>query len=235
MNCTVCLGELKLLGSIPFDRNNLDIPTTSTRTISYFKCKNCDFICAPEMLSWSVEKLSKEVYNENYSKYDPDYLDTRPKNYAKSLTSNIMSNFVKKIRHLDYGSGVGLLSQELVNHKWNSASYDPFSNPSQPSGRFNFITAIEVFEHSTNIDTTIKDIKLLLENNGVVLFSTLLANETTDIDWWYIMPRNGHISILSEKSMKILATRNNLFFSSLNENVHILQSKRNNKKEVLGW
>jgi 2-polyprenyl-6-hydroxyphenyl methylase/3-demethylubiquinone-9 3-methyltransferase len=235
MNCVICLGELKLLGSVGFDRNNADIPVINSTEVHYYKCAECNFVCAPEMLSWSTEKLGREVYNEDYIKYDPDYIETRPKNYSKFLLNNIRSSSVQKIKHLDYGSGLGVLSAELIKNKWNSTSYDPFSNPVKPPGRFNFITAIEVFEHSNNIDTTIKDIKSLLENNGVVLFSTLLANSATTIDWWYIGARNGHIGILSEKSLKIVATRNNLFFSSISDGLHILQSQRSNKKDVLGW
>lgn len=235
MNCMICLGKLKLLGSVDFDRNNAGIPVVNTSKIEYYKCTSCDFLCAPEMLAWSAEKLGKEVYNEDYIKYDPDYLDTRPKNFAKLLIDSIRSNFVQKIKHLDYGSGLGILSQELVKNKWNSTSYDPYSSPVKPSGKFNFITAFEVFEHSSDIYSTIKDIKSMLENNGVVLFSTLLADSNTDIDWWYIGARNGHIGIQSEKSMKIAATRTNIFFSSLNQHLHILQRQRSNIKEVLGW
>jgi 2-polyprenyl-3-methyl-5-hydroxy-6-metoxy-1,4-benzoquinol methylase len=117
---------------------------------------------------------------------------------------------------------------------WNTSAYDPYSNPIRPKGLYNFITAIEVFEHSTDIAETIKDIKSFLTKDGVILFTTLLAEKNTDIDWWYILPRNGHISILSKESMKILAIKNGMFFETINEGTHVLQYMRNTAKNLLG-
>lgn len=235
MDCPICSGNLELLGEVPFDRNNSNMPIINSTLMAYYRCVECDFVCCPEMLSWSSQELGEKVYNNEYINFDPDYVETRPKNFATFLLNSINPVFVKNIRHLDYGSGSGILSKELVIKKWKSNSYDPYSSPERPVEKYNFITAFEVFEHSSNIDNTVKDIKEFLDRNGVVLFSTLLANKNTTIDWWYIGARNGHIGILSQKSMKIVASRNNLFFSSLSENIHILQSARSNARGLLGW
>lgn len=235
MHCSICSGVLESIGTIPFDRNNSNVPIVNNTPTEYFRCKECAFICCPEMLQWSSEKLGQEVYNEDYIKYDPEYLDIRPKNSANFLMQTVNRFYYKKLHHLDYGSGMGVMSKELRKHGWNSTAYDPYSNPIRPDRKFDFITAVEVFEHSSNIDKTIKDIKSLLSRNGVILFTTLFGNSKTTIDWWYIGARNGHIGILSEKSMKILAKNNNLFFSSIGENTHILQDARSNIKGILGW
>lgn len=233
MNCTVCGGILKLLGTVPFDRNNQEVAIVDDTPMEYYRCESCDFLCCPEMLSWTPQDLGNRVYNKDYVIYDPDYLGPRPKNYAQFLKNNVNKAKLKSIKHLDYGSGEGILTQELSKSRWNSSFYDPYSSPVKPAGVYNFITAIEVFEHALNIDETIKDIKSMLDSrNGVILFSTLFADKNTDIDWWYIGARNGHISILSEKSMKILAIRNNLFFSSIGTGMHVLQTTRNSLKDV---
>ena len=232
MQCSICSESLVLLGTVPFDRNNAGVAIVDTTPMDYYKCSSCDFICCPEMLCWTPEQFAEKVYNAEYVKYDPDYLGTRPKNYAKMLRE-ILPGRLPRLKHLDYGSGAGIMSKELQARHWNSSYYDPYSSPEKPTGAFNFITAIEVFEHSNNIDATIKDIKSMLDvRKGVVLFSTLFADEHTNIDWWYIGARNGHIGILSEKSMKLLAIRNGLFLSSLSVGVHCLQSSRNNLKDL---
>jgi 2-polyprenyl-6-hydroxyphenyl methylase/3-demethylubiquinone-9 3-methyltransferase len=180
------------------------------------------------MLSWTPEDLGNKVYNDEYIRYDPDYVDIRPTNYAAWISKLFYP--YKKFKHLDYGSGQGVMGSKLNSlYGWDSTSYDPYSANTTPSGVFKLITAIEVFEHSLDIDKTIKDIKKYLDpRKGVILFSTQLATKKHDISWWYIGARNGHISISSEESLKILAIRNNMFFSSLNEGVHVLQSSRDN-------
>lgn len=228
MQCSICNGFLALLGTVPFDRNNSNVPVVDATPMDYYKCSACDFVCCPEMLAWTPEQLSAKVYNADYVNYDPDYLGTRPKNYAKTMRQ-LLPGRKHKLKHLDYGSGTGIMSLELQQRGWNSRYYDPFSSPVKPPGTFNFITAIEVFEHSTNIDATIKDIKSMLDTRtGAIVFSTLFADQDTTIDWWYIGARNGHVGILSEKSAKLLAIRNNLFLSSLSTGIHCLQSSRNN-------
>jgi hypothetical protein len=234
MICPICLEYSKLLGSIAFDRNNAGVPVINTSLIDYYKCSSCYFVYCPEMLSWTPDILGDIVYNEDYIKYDPDYTDVRPKNYAVFFRDTFNGRTPGRVRHLDYGSGSGIMSDQLIKYGWNSDSYDPYVSTFKPIGRYDFVTAIEVFEHSLDIDTTIKDIKSYLTPKGVIVFSTQLATKDTTIDWWYIGARNGHIGILSKESLKILAIRNNLYFSSLNDGIHILQPNKNNLRDMLG-
>ena len=233
MKCSICNSiNIRSLGTVPFDRNNANIPIINDTPMEYVQCTDCDFTFCPEMLTWTPEDLGNKVYNDEYVKYDPDYIELRPKNYA-ALFRGFPAISPAGIKHLDYGSGSGIMAAELRKHRWNSSCYDPYTSDSRPAGTFNFITAIEVFEHSLNINNTVADIKKSLDvEKGVVCFSTQLANSTTDISWWYIGARNGHISILSEKSLKIIATNHGMFFSSINPNIHLLQSKRSNYRGI---
>jgi 2-polyprenyl-6-hydroxyphenyl methylase/3-demethylubiquinone-9 3-methyltransferase len=234
--CPVCGGSNSLLGTIPFERNNNNVPIETDRLIDYYKCNNCSFISCPEMLSWTAEELGKEVYNDKYVLYDPDYVSTRPTSYAEAINDGINPNIIKKLKHLDYGAGSGIMSDILRSNGWDSTSYDPYyENKVRPITKFNFITAIEVVEHSLDLRKTIEDMLSFLTEDGVIVFSTLLANKSTDINWWYIGARNGHISISSVASMKKLATEAGVYFQSINETLHILQRKRTSVKDLLGW
>ena len=234
MKCSICTGVLKSIGTVPFDRNNQEVPVVDTTPMEYYKCETCCFVCCPEMLSWTPEMLGARVYNSEYVKYDPDYLGTRPKNYADSIHRLTLGNKAK-IKHLDYGSGSGIMSKLLSEKGWNSRYCDPYgASNTEPGQVFNFITAIEVVEHALDINATIAGIKSMLDpRTGTVLFSTQLADANTNIDWWYIGARNGHIGILSAQSLKILAKRHGLFFSSLNSGMHLLQPTRNNFKDLI--
>lgn len=234
LNCYICGGGMESIGFVPFDRNNSNQPIVNDTPVEYHKCNKCHCVLCLDMLTWSPEKLGKEVYNDSYPLFDPDYISTRPANYAKYLTDTIPAIFRSKIRHLDYGSGTGVMSNILKSSKWDSEGYDPFSSPNRPNRKFNFITCIEVLEHSTNSFNTLEDIVSMLDSNGVLMLSTLLSDKSTTIDWWYIGARNGHINIMSKESMLILAKKYHLFFSSLSPNLHIFQRARSNMKNVLG-
>lgn len=227
MKCNICNGDVKLLGTVPFDKNNADIPIVNTMPIEYYKCSKCYNITCPEMIGWTSDQLGAFIYNSKYALYDPDYYSgLRAKDYAKYF-KDLLRGFNGK--HLDYGSGGGLLSKELG---WNSTNYDPFSSTTKPTGLFNLITAIEVVEHSQDLDIVIKDMLQYLDKRGAILFSTSLSGKAAGIEWSYIAPRNGHINIQSKESLKLLAIKNGMFFDSIAENVHLLQSTRNNFKDL---
>lgn len=225
MKCRICGGGLKLLGSIPFDKNNAMVNIVDDTPMEYHQCKNCLAVSCQEMLDWTPEKLGEKCYNSEYVKYDPDYMDERPRNYAYTLLE-IFGEF--KYNHLDYGSGSGKMAEILRSKGWDSLSYDPYSENIKPIGKFKLVTAIEVIEHTLNLDKTIKDIKQYLHRDGVLIFSTKLADKNTTIDWWYIGTRGGHINIQSEKSLKLVAKANSMEFSSIGEGIHIMQRTKSN-------
>ena len=234
--CPICGGPNKLLGTIPFERNNAEVAYLTNREIDYYKCEKCNFISCPEMLVWTAEDLGREVYNDTYVNYDPDYIETRPTNYAISFFNSVPYPLARKLKHLDYGGGSGIMASKLREHGWNSPSYDPYyEHSTRPTEKYNLITAIEVVEHALDIRKTFKDIISLLTKDGMILFSTQLANKSTDISWWYIGARNGHISILSKDSLKLLAIENGMYFQSVNEGLHIFQPSRTTASNILGW
>lgn len=233
MKCYICKGELKLVGSRPFSDNIPGLSVVDRTEVQHYRCTGCNFLCIPSMLSWSQQEFSKKVYNSEYSLVDTGYGSVRAMEWIKVWPDIVNVYKRKSIRHLDYGSGEGHLSKLLVHNKWDSHHYDPYSSPTPPEGKFNLITAIEVFEHSTNIFNTVKDIKRMLTKEGCIVFSTKFSTGKEGMDWWYLNPRGGHIGILSEKSMKIVAKECGLFFSSITDSIHILQRFRENSKQIL--
>jgi hypothetical protein len=184
------------------------------------------------MLAWPIDKFSKLIYNDEYILLDPGYNGLRAANTKGSL-DNIFRGTRKLPTHLDYGSGQGFLTNLLLNNKWKSISYDPFTSPTKPKDKYKLITAIEVVEHSTNIFKTMEDMLSLLNRDGVILITTKLCEKETPVDWWYICARSGHIGIHSKESMLIVAKKYGLFFTSINEDYHYFQSTRNNFKQLI--
>jgi len=225
MFCPICSGVSNPVLKIPFQKSCNSVKTNETfsRDIEYSKCNSCGFIFANTMYSWN-EEFRDLVYNKNYFLVDPDHAHDRPFSNAEFLDSTFRN---MNYRHLDFGGGNGVLSKLLKEKNWNSFSYDPFYDDVKIDGKFNFVTAFEVFEHAPNIKNTLLNILNLMETDCVLLFSTLLTDGINDIEnWWYASPRNGHISLYSSKSLTCLSNAFNLNFVSLTKNLHLMYRKQ---------
>ncbi|SGZ90176.1 HlpA protein [Bathymodiolus thermophilus thioautotrophic gill symbiont] len=180
------------------------------------------------MYQWSLDDFSKKIYNDEYINIDPDSLKTRPEENANNINQFFLEK-KKEIRHLDYGGGNGLLSDLLTKQGWDSSSYDPFVNRDvniKNLKKFDLITAFEVFEHVPDVDNLMLELSTLIKEDGIVLFSTLLSDGNLEknkrINWWYVSPRNGHISVFSKNSLAILAKNHQFNTNSFSAGFHIL-------------
>ncbi|MEI6762287.1 MAG: class I SAM-dependent methyltransferase [Betaproteobacteria bacterium] len=233
--CPVCNSVAQLLDVVDFNKSCEEargkfLPLTG-RSIYYASCASCGFVFAPEMHQWSAQEFAQHVYNDAYIDVDPDYAEARPAANAAAL-ADMFKGKSNGIRHLDFGAGQGLLSAKLAAKGWNSSAYDPFVNTTtalSSLGKFHLITAYEVFEHSPDVQKLMKDIKSLLADDGIVLFSTLLSDQqitpNARLNWWYAAPRNGHISLFNGQSLHLLALQHGLQLGSFSAGFHVLFTK----------
>lgn len=234
-SCPVCSNPTFLFDVVDFSKSceekNGKFLKLSGEPIYYYCCEVCNFLFAKEMYLWSPEKFKTKIYNKDYIDVDPDYLKLRPQNNA-NIISEMFKNQKVDIKHLDYGGGNGLLSKKLKEDGFDSKSYDPFTDLNiniNNIGKFNLITAFEVFEHVADVKKLMNNLKLLLEDQGLILFSTLISDnkiiKNQRLTWWYVAPRNGHISIFSRKSLSTLSRNFELNFGSFDNGFHILCKK----------
>ncbi len=237
--CPVCDGNSPLLDVMDLNKSCGDtqenIFDLSGIPVYYNLCNDCGFCFSPQFANWSIQEFKDKIYNEEYILVDPGYAESRPRGNAKNII-NMFPEGAKKIRHLDFGGGDGLLSRVLQESGWASSSFDPFVNKDVAIkflGKFNFITAFEVFEHVPDVNELIKNLSSLLEPNGIILFSTLISDGNifprNRINWWYASPRNGHISLFSKKSLVILGNKEQFNCASFSDGVHAFF------KEIPSW
>jgi len=198
----------------------------SGQAIYYFLCQNCGFCFAPDIRRWTKEEFAKKIYNPDYIKVDPDYLEVRPRQMYEFINSRF-KQYKSEIIHLDYGGGNGTLSQFLRNNAWDSNCYDPYSNIGKHISeidRSNLITCFEVIEHAENLDLLMRNLSSVAADESLIVISTLLSdgkiNPGVRLDWWYAAPRNGHISLFSKKSLEILASNYGFNFYSADSSIH---------------
>jgi SAM-dependent methyltransferase len=177
--------------------------------VRYVRCDGCGFVFTSDFDSWDETAFSQHIYNEDYVAVDPEYVTARPERTA-ALIGQLLRG-LEATRILDYGSGTGALTTELSVRGFSDASgYDPLSQPERPSGFFDLITCVETIEHSPDPVGLLGDMASLLAPDGVILLQTSL--QPPDINrlrgrWWYIAPRNGHISIFGATSLHQAARR----------------------------
>lgn len=229
--CPICEAEAVLFDVVDLnkacnDGGNKVFPPADV-PIRYVRCGQCGFCFAPEFADWSLEDFEARIYNDRYIDVDPDYLETRPRANASSLVATF-GDRAAAIRHLDYGGGNGLLSGLLRGAGWRSQSYDPFVDRDvDPAelGPFDLVTAYEVFEHVPDVRKLVRQLSRLLRPDGIVLFSTLLSDQDVGpgrrLGWWYAAPRNGHISLFSERSLWLLGATEGFRCGSYSANLHV--------------
>lgn len=229
--CPVCGDEGKAFDVVDFSksceeaRGKFLVP--SGIPVYYYLCKGCQFCFAPWIAGWTALEFEERIYNRDYILVDPDYLDARPRGNAQSLITTF-GDHGRRIRHLDYGGGAGLLSRLLNEAGWKSTCYDPFTNRDVDTaslGQFDLITAYEVFEHIPDVDGLINRLSSLLAPDGIVVFSTMVSDgrivSGQRLTWWYAAPRNGHISLYTRKSLTLLGAKQNFNFGSFADGFHM--------------
>lgn len=230
VNCPVCDTTTVLHDVVDFNKSCEEarqhfLPLSGT-PIYYERCPGCGFVFAPEFGAWSDHDFQQHIYNERYIDIDPDYVSKRPLSNTDFL-QQLFGDGRAQIRHLDYGGGSGVLSGALTQRGWDSTSYDPFPRNEQniaALGKFNLISAFEVFEHVPDVTELMRNIRSLMADECVVIFSTLLSDghikPNQRLTWWYASPRNGHISLFSKQSLVLLAEQHGLQFGSFNGGTH---------------
>lgn len=229
--CQVCGGPSPALDVVDFNKSCEEqrgkfLPLCG-EPVYYHLCPSCGFCFAPQFAQWSLVDFERKIYNDSYVEVDPDYVEMRPRASAQHLIA-MFGNRPPRLRHLDYGGGQGLLSRILVDAGWQSKSFDPLVDRKiavESLGRFDLISAFEVFEHVPDVQQLMATLTSLLEPNGIVMFSTLLSDGNLAphrrIDWWYASPRNGHISLFSRASLILLCQQAGFHFGSFSDGFHL--------------
>lgn len=224
--CKICGGD-----SFPYDvldfNKSCESPyypvDMSMIPVIYRLCRECGFIFTDFFDDFSDDQWKQYIYNDNYIHVDPEYKVIRPCENASMLRC-FLDRPKQTIIGLDYGGGNGATAALVRQEGWTYDSYDPFGYTDvlpERIGRYNFCSAIEVFEHSPDPSGSLRAIlEKATTERLVVVISTLttdgvVANETR-LAWWYAAPRNGHVSLYSHKSLRALAKQYGLMCTILN-------------------
>jgi 2-polyprenyl-3-methyl-5-hydroxy-6-metoxy-1,4-benzoquinol methylase len=239
--CKICGNSAKIFGVADFNRSCRDgrglvMPLLGV-PIYYHRCARCGFLFTTYFDAFTFDEFSEYIYNDDYIKVDPDYELTRPTQWAESLVASLKPH--KDLRILDYGGGNGKMAELLAaSDILNVVTYDPFvaKFKERPTGKFDFIVCAEVVEHSPTPKETFADITGFMAETSAVMIGTLLQPHDIQqqaMNWWYLGPRNGHVSLYSWAAMQHMAHATNCLLTSVNPGTHVL--RRGQAAWLKGW
>jgi len=209
IRCKICIGESLKFDIVDFNKfcaGNFYYFGFSGIPVTYYQCQHCSFIFTDFFDDWTPEDFAKFIYNADYSLVDGEYEAIRPANMATEMASFLADH--RSARILDYGSGTGVFADRLKASGFAAVeNYDPFTNPERPSGAFDIVTCFETIEHSPSPNDTIADLLSFMKPDGCIIFGTSIQPANINelrANWWYIGPRNGHVSIYTLEALELL-------------------------------
>jgi SAM-dependent methyltransferase len=228
--CKICAAPSELFGVVDFHRPCLTPgvvhPPLSGVPVYYRRCPACGFLFTDAFDDWSEDEFKVRIYNDDYITVDPDYLTARPTANA-GVVAGLWDAHKAGMRVLDYGGGNDVLCSALRGIGFSEAvTYDPMvpEHASRPNGKFDLVTCFETLEHLPDPLAGIARIAECVAEPGAVFYSTL--TQPADFDrhgmlWWYIAPRNGHVSIFTKQALALAWARHGFKTAALNDGTHL--------------
>jgi 2-polyprenyl-6-hydroxyphenyl methylase/3-demethylubiquinone-9 3-methyltransferase len=227
--CKLCGGISRPFGAADFNRNCEEVRgrrlPPSGIAVLYRQCEACGLVYSEAFDDWAAEDFETHIYNDAYAEVDGDYEAIRPANNA-AMVVRAFARSAGDLAILDYGGGNGAFAHALVEAGFGDATtYDVFHplHRVRPARDYDLITCFETLEHMPDPLAGAADIAGFLKPDGMVLFSTLTqpANfAEVGMRWWYIGPRNGHVTLHTKASLAILWASQGLQVTSFSDNLH---------------
>lgn len=216
--CRLCNNQLELFSNSKIHKHN----------INYFFCKNCNSI-QTEKPYWLQEACNRSI----------NIFDTgifRRNLYLADITLILIYLFFNKDGFfLDYAGGYGIFVRLIKDYGLNFLWEDKYSEnlfcycfeyKNFNNINIDLITAFKSFEHFENTNDEINKMLAISKN---IFFSTNLIQEPFPKinEWWYYrIERGQHIFFYSEKTLRYIAQKYNLFLYTNKKDIHILSNKK---------
>lgn len=227
--CKICGGPAFLYGVVDFHKSceearGIHFPLAGV-PIYYRRCTNCKFLFTDAFDDWAHDHFRKYIYNKEYILVDPDYQTARPRANAEFVAHH-WAAIKAETRVLDFGGGNDAFCAALRDSGFPIAvTYDPMvpEFATRPKGKYDLVTSFETFEHLPDPIAGIASIVEFAADPGLIFFTTVLQPVNFDqqgLNWWYVGPRNGHVSLFSRQALTAAWERYGYRVASLTDNIH---------------
>ena len=189
--------------------------------IQYYSCDHCGFV-QTESPYWL-----EEVYSSAIARSDIGLINRNIK-FSNFCSALIPMFYDSKTPFLDYGGGNGMFVRMMRDSGFQFYWLDKYASNQFAAGfeapgdiKFSLLTAFEVFEHLPQPLEAIED---MFHYSDTVIFSSRLLPrwKIMPTEWWYFTADTGqHISLYSKESLKFIAQKLNVKFSSNGISLHV--------------
>ena len=174
---------------------------TQVGKTEYELCKSCGYL----------RKVIIPSKKEEKDRYDNHICDSGYLEYMSRVYQKIKPYVIGEC--LDYGCGKIHALADLISKDTPCQFYDLYYYPNKPSGFFDTIILIEVFEHVYDIYSLMIELKRMLKEKGRIIIMTQVKKEPLD-KWWYLRDIT-HVSFVDSFTMEVLANKTGLFLKCL--------------------
>lgn len=181
------------------------------KTKLYHQCENCSAIFMDKSLI-----LNADNERLRYEEHNNDVENIGYQKFVSPITSNILKDFNKNSKGLDFGAGTGpVIAKILKDNEFNVKLYDPFfhNNPNLLKFKYDYIACCEVMEHFHKPKKEFKLLKKLLKENARLYCMTDLYDESIDFHKWYYKNDSTHVFIYHKNTIKWI--KDNIGFSNI--------------------
>ena len=247
-DCKVCGTAAPLFGVVDFNRTCGADPYPDGLTglpVYWHRCRLCGLLFTPAFDQFSNAGWRDHIYNPHYyAELDPEYEVVRPTLNAEVVHAVCRAQWGRETLGIDYGGGNGALAKRLSATGLRFLTHDPYGASDDTSGlvgRFNVLTSFEVLEHTIDPHQTFDDLLRFGADRFIVIASTQcadgLVDEKSRLNWNYVAPRNGHVTVYSHRTLAELARRHQLDHLSVSRGLHLFGRgvTLERLKWVAGW
>lgn len=193
MKCLICDHEAHKKFDLPSNKHSggaLDVPG---KPVNYYECSHCFFLFAKHLV--------------DYTQYWDVIEESNSGRVLETLRLYLLSEGIGK-SVLDYGCGKGFSIQAFRKLGIDADGCDVEKNGLvyfiDEAPKKDIVVACEVVEHFNDPVASFKHMASLA-NESIAFQTAYYDPETCHRNWWYLGPKNGHISLYSVKSLNILA------------------------------
>ena len=204
-------------------------------SVEYYDCPTCGYV-QTETPYWLAEAYSSPINTTDIGILDRNFQNVR----LIFLLNLLLFGFAfRKVMHVDYAGGYGILVRMLRTLKFNSYWHDKYCKNLFAYGHewrdtehlqaVDLLSAFEVFEHFDYPDLEIS--KLLSISKNLLFTTRLIADEPPKTDeWWYYGLEHGqHIGFFREKTLNYIAKKYKINILTDGKAIHLLTTKKPSK------
>jgi 2-polyprenyl-3-methyl-5-hydroxy-6-metoxy-1,4-benzoquinol methylase len=225
--CKICTTEV-----VNHDRGLL----LQKYEVQFFRCPNCGFVVTEEPF-WLPEAYATPI-----TRSDVGYV-SRNLAYSRMIKTIILLMFDPNARFIDFGGGYGMfvrLMRDLgFDFRWQDKFCENlfargFELGLNESGKFEVLTAFEVFEHLTDPLSALEE--MLRLSDSIVFSTNVVSNPPPLLSAWeyYGLEHGQHIAFYSYSTLREIARRCDLRLFSYGGYVHLL-TRRQTSAATVKW